>query len=38
VLAFLEDTYAAAADFAHWDREHLERHDRAPASTTPALT
>jgi hypothetical protein len=25
VLAFLETTYAAAADLAHWDRPHLER-------------
>jgi Family of unknown function (DUF5996) len=38
VLAFLDSTYAAAADLAHWDRAHLERHDGAPASTSPALT
>jgi hypothetical protein len=38
VLAFLESTYAAAADLAHWDREHLERHDGASRWTTPALT
>ena len=25
VLAFLQDTYAAAADLAHWDRRALER-------------
>jgi hypothetical protein len=38
VLAFLEDTYAAAANLAHWDREHLERHDAPAWTTTPALT
>ena len=29
VLAFLHDTYAAAADLAHWDRRALEREDAA---------
>ena len=39
VLAFLESTYAAAADLAHWDRQHLERHDGAATwTTTPAAT
>jgi hypothetical protein len=38
VLAFLESTYAAAADLAHWDRENLEHHDGAATWTTPALT
>jgi hypothetical protein len=39
VLAFLESTYAAAANLAHWDREHLERHDGAATWTTiPAVT
>ena len=28
VLDFLENTYAAAADAAHWDRVTLDRHDR----------
>jgi hypothetical protein len=27
VLAFLQDTYVAAADLAHWDRRALERED-----------
>jgi len=27
VLCFLEETYAAAADSAHWDRASLDRHD-----------
>ena len=27
LLAFLESTYVAAADLAHWDRIALERHD-----------
>jgi hypothetical protein len=27
VLAFLQDTYAAAADLAHWDRRAFERED-----------
>jgi hypothetical protein len=30
--AFLESTYAAAADLAHWDRAALERRDPVPAS------
>ncbi|HXT97415.1 MAG TPA: DUF5996 family protein [Polyangia bacterium] len=34
VLAFLESTYLAAADLAHWDRAALER--RAPAQRRPA--
>jgi hypothetical protein len=38
VLAFLESTYDAAADLAHWDRLHLERTDGTPPWTTPALT
>jgi hypothetical protein len=39
VLDFLESTYVAVADLAHWDRQHLERHDGAPAwMTTPAPT
>jgi hypothetical protein len=27
VLDFLEETYSAAADAAHWDRANLDRHD-----------
>ncbi len=39
VLAFLESTYDAAADLAHWDRLHLERANGTPPwKTTPALT
>jgi len=30
LLAFLQTTYAAAADLAGWDRAALERHDVAP--------
>lgn len=28
VLAFLEETYSAAADLAKWDRANLDRHDK----------
>jgi hypothetical protein len=38
VLAFLESTYTAAADLAHWDRPRLERTNGAPAWTMPAHT
>jgi len=34
LLAFLQTTYAAAADLAHWDRSLLERRD-ASASSPP---
>ena len=30
VLAFLQDTYVAAADLAHWDRRALEREATKP--------
>ncbi|HVV49671.1 MAG TPA: DUF5996 family protein [Polyangia bacterium] len=36
VLAFLDSTYAAAADLAHWDRAHLERNGGLPGWTEPA--
>jgi hypothetical protein len=39
LLAFLQSTYAAAADLAHWDRPALERADdprAAHASRKPA--
>jgi hypothetical protein len=32
VLAFLQDTYAAAADLAHWDRRALEREGAEPGA------
>ena len=31
LLGFLQETYEAAANLAHWDRAALERGDRAPA-------
>lgn len=32
LLDFLESTYAAAADLAQWDREHLDRTATPPAA------
>ena len=32
VLEFLEDTYSAAADLAHWDRAALDRHDEVASA------
>jgi hypothetical protein len=34
VLAFLQSTYEAAAELAHWDRPHLERTQTGAASPT----
>jgi len=32
LLAFLQSSYAAAADLAHWDRRALERAELPPAT------
>ncbi len=36
VLDFLQTTYAAAADLAHWDRAALERAETKPTASRPA--
>jgi hypothetical protein len=34
LLEFLQSSYEAAANLAHWDRGSLERHDRLQSSAT----